>query len=635
LTVNTDNYSITVKDKKTNRVSTLTLVRAGDKSINDLQGSARISANKVQWDNAATDLDIAITPCNSRVNFDWIVKSQNAPHEVEFTIQDGGIPIVFQGFDADGQMVEVIAEKTGDRIVERIEKGGKYSKTINPEFQVGSSSDVGYVTDAGHGTDYVAGSYIYVGRNYWTYYSLYYHLHTWARWTGFSIPSGSTINSNSYVSYMSFSDWIIDGGTLTTRVYFDDQSSPSAPTSASNYLGRTLTSNYTAWNISTWTADTWQNSSSIQNILQELVNSYGTLSTLQALHRDYTANGIPNRDVLSYGYSPTPGYAPKIHIEYTPPPPAAPTNVSATDGTYNDKIQISWTASSGASGYRIYRNTVNNSGTATQIDTDTSSPYDDTAVAVGITYYYWAKAYNDGGDSGFSTGDSGNLLFRKYLGVAITSDFDAIAFGDATNFADILRDEQGWTQYFVSHNPSGTWWQEESSGGTDNDKADYCELTYLGAHGQDNDGAWDVTKIQFPGGYVESNTVKLGYASPDSNGKSIWAFISSCKLLKDTSYTSWKELLQGTHMLLGYKTNAVGSAPDMENLAKRLTGSDGFSKENIQDAYFNNYVDEGMHAPNWCRIIAENDDVADYDWIDYYYPIISVDSTKVIIDCHL
>ncbi|MFC1709918.1 hypothetical protein ACFL2J_07685, partial [Candidatus Omnitrophota bacterium] len=38
-------------------------------------------------------------------------------------------------------------------------------------------------------------------------------------------------------------------------------------------------------------------------------------------------------------------------------PPAAPTNVSATDGDHTDKVTITWTKSSGATGYKVYEGT--------------------------------------------------------------------------------------------------------------------------------------------------------------------------------------------------------------------------------------------------------------------------------------
>ncbi len=89
--------------------------------------------------------------------------------------------------------------------------------------------------------------------------------------------------------------------------------------------------------------------------------------------------------------------------------PGAPTGVTASKDTYTDHVQISWTASSGAMGYDVWRSTTNDPTTAANItpgDTILTTFNDTTAVA-GVTYYYWVKADNDGGSSAFSTGDSG------------------------------------------------------------------------------------------------------------------------------------------------------------------------------------------------------------------------------------
>ena len=88
--------------------------------------------------------------------------------------------------------------------------------------------------------------------------------------------------------------------------------------------------------------------------------------------------------------------------------PSAPTGVSASDGTYSDRIQISWTASAGATGYEVWRNTNNVSGSATKIGQNLAgSPYDDLTVPQAITNYYWVKATNASGTSAFSASDSG------------------------------------------------------------------------------------------------------------------------------------------------------------------------------------------------------------------------------------
>ena len=88
--------------------------------------------------------------------------------------------------------------------------------------------------------------------------------------------------------------------------------------------------------------------------------------------------------------------------------PATPTGLAATKGAYTDRVRLSWTAVANATAYEIYRNPVNDSASATKLEPDAaSSPYDDASVAVDTTYYYWVKAKNDAGASGFSAGDSG------------------------------------------------------------------------------------------------------------------------------------------------------------------------------------------------------------------------------------
>jgi len=85
----------------------------------------------------------------------------------------------------------------------------------------------------------------------------------------------------------------------------------------------------------------------------------------------------------------------------------APTGVSASDGTYTDKVQVAWTASSGATHYEIYRNTSNSSNGASLLDSSSASPYDDTSTQAGTTYWYFVKGCNAGICSGFSSSNSG------------------------------------------------------------------------------------------------------------------------------------------------------------------------------------------------------------------------------------
>jgi len=99
--------------------------------------------------------------------------------------------------------------------------------------------------------------------------------------------------------------------------------------------------------------------------------------------------------------------------------PSAPTSLNASDGTYTDKVLLSWTPSSGATSYKIYRSASNSSASAMQLDASTMVSYSDTSAVANVTYYYWVKASNAYGDSAFSTGDSGRRA------VAVTVSFDA------------------------------------------------------------------------------------------------------------------------------------------------------------------------------------------------------------------
>jgi hypothetical protein len=73
-------------------------------------------------------------------------------------------------------------------------------------------------------------------------------------------------------------------------------------------------------------------------------------------------------------------------------PPSKPTNVSATDGNYEDYVKITWNPVSGADYYRIYRN-------GTQIkDNQPSSPYNDTTAIPDVHYDYEVSAVDSCGE---------------------------------------------------------------------------------------------------------------------------------------------------------------------------------------------------------------------------------------------
>lgn len=457
LSVNQNDKAFTITDKKTSKTASIKLTKIGDIETKDVEEkTAKISAGKIHWDIAVADLDLAITATNSGVSFDWVVKSLEAPHEVEFEIEDGGLPVRYRGLDADKETVEVLTRQVGNRIIEKIEKGGTYPKTINPmiETSVSNGNNDGTI-DMYYNNYLPSDGLLGVG---------YSPLHSWYRFTGFTVPSGVTISANSYVRLTA---WTKSGSTIYTRLYFDDQQYPSYPTSIADYNNRMLTSNYTDWQITTWNNNTPYNSPSLQVPLQELVTSYGQLTTVQILHKNNNSPYPTRMWSESYEIWIVP---PLLHIEYTASPPEAPTNVSATDGSYTDKVQITWTASSGATSYKVYRNTTNNSGTATQIGTPTQTSYNDTSATPGTTYYYWVKASSANGDSSFSSPDTG---WRKLTAPTNVSATD----GTHTDKVQITWNaSNGATSYKVYRNttnnsgtatqlgtPSQTWYDDTSA----------------------------------------------------------------------------------------------------------------------------------------------------------------------------
>ncbi|MDF1862376.1 MAG: pre-peptidase C-terminal domain-containing protein [Verrucomicrobiales bacterium] len=93
------------------------------------------------------------------------------------------------------------------------------------------------------------------------------------------------------------------------------------------------------------------------------------------------------------------------------PPPSAPTGVAASDGTSATETVITWNSVPTAASYYVYRNTTNSSAGALNIGGTTGAlTYSDTSGIAGSTYYYFVRAVNGEGFSGFSGGNSGFRL---------------------------------------------------------------------------------------------------------------------------------------------------------------------------------------------------------------------------------
>src|SRR5882724_12866595 len=79
--------------------------------------------------------------------------------------------------------------------------------------------------------------------------------------------------------------------------------------------------------------------------------------------------------------------------------PVAPTSLNAAAG--NAQVNLTWNASTGATGYYVKRSTT--SGSETQIAAQSTTSYADNSVSNGTKYYYAVSAYNSYGPSANST----------------------------------------------------------------------------------------------------------------------------------------------------------------------------------------------------------------------------------------
>jgi hypothetical protein len=89
-------------------------------------------------------------------------------------------------------------------------------------------------------------------------------------------------------------------------------------------------------------------------------------------------------------------------------PPPVPTGISATDGLFTDKVFVSWNTASGATSYKVFRNTNNNHNNETLLtSSQTTTTFIDDDVVQDQTYYYWVQACIDEACSDYSASDPG------------------------------------------------------------------------------------------------------------------------------------------------------------------------------------------------------------------------------------
>jgi hypothetical protein len=143
--------------------------------------------------------------------------------------------------------------------------------------------------------------------------------------------------------------------------------------------------------------------------------------------------------------------------------PATPSGLAATPG--NAQVALSWTASTGATGYNVKRSTTSG-GPYTQVGEPTSTSYTDTSLTNGTTYYYVVSALDSAGESANSAQISalpaaptsppasfGTWTDVTPAGVNLTSSLSCSNYGTQTVQADPANPSNLYAQFYCQ----GIW----------------------------------------------------------------------------------------------------------------------------------------------------------------------------------
>ena len=88
-------------------------------------------------------------------------------------------------------------------------------------------------------------------------------------------------------------------------------------------------------------------------------------------------------------------------------PPDTPTGLSATQGTNGDGVSLSWNAVAFTRKYAVWRSSTSSLSSASLIGETLQPRYLDMDASPNTTFWYWVKAVNMAGESGFSGSASG------------------------------------------------------------------------------------------------------------------------------------------------------------------------------------------------------------------------------------
>ena len=328
----------TVTDRKTNVVSTIELLSSNSRE------------------------QCQVVPYNVGVAFQYVLSSLSVPFEAQFRVQDI-TQVVSRAWDdigdieldvtfKDGILTEKLSEAR-DRVTGQV-RDTKGIIRVDPIFIVGASADdcvvvwdgsawVINLVDEDIGIGYMNATHQKMGSG--------------MRFPDVTIFKESTITSaflrfvgifGSNIAYSRITGEATDDAAVWSTIA-DYQTRRGTVVGGAN--NNNITTARVTWDwIDAFVAGTTYDSPSIVTIIQEIVDRAGWASgnALALWWDDHEFRGY-SRWVAAWDnshYDP-----PELHVEYIPP---APKNVTATNGSYTNKVRINWWQC-GATHYQVYR----------------------------------------------------------------------------------------------------------------------------------------------------------------------------------------------------------------------------------------------------------------------------------------
>ena len=191
-------------------------------------------------------------------------------------------------------------------------------------------------------------------------------------------------------------------GTANVTMYAIWAPIPATPTGLS--VGSTTSSTLlVSWNASSGA------------ITYQVYRNGGSTAVYNGISTSFTDSGLASGTLYSYTVQATnsAGSSTLSTIVSGTPIPTTPTGLTVGSAT-SSSLSISWTASSGATSYQLFRN-------GSQVYSGSSPTYSDAGLTSGTTYSYTIMATNGGGSSALSSAVSGTTIPLTPTGLHVTA----------------------------------------------------------------------------------------------------------------------------------------------------------------------------------------------------------------------